>query len=169
MPIVATIDTSELEGLAASLEVDRRAMEEAAAAAARRAISWARTQVARGLASRLGVGQQSISKRLRERRKGARSSLWIALNPLNVASVAHSKTASGLRAAAREFRGGFVARGRYGGRVAMKRAGSSRTPLVAVSIDVLAQAPSEISRGTWPGLNERFLAFYLEELERRKG
>jgi hypothetical protein len=167
VPIVAEIDAGELEGLALSLQVDRRAMEAAAAAAARRAISWARTQIARGLAARLGVREQSISKRLKQRSKGKRTSLWIALNPLNLASVGHTKASGGLRAGAREYHGGFVARGRYGGRVAMRRAGSSRTPLVAVSIDVLAVAPSEISRGAWPGLNERFIAFYQEELARR--
>jgi len=171
MPAVVEIDAAELEGLALSLNVDRETMLAAAKTAANRAIAWARVQVARGLSERLGVRQESLEKRLRPRKaegKNTRASLWIALNPLNAERANPTKTATGLRAGNRDFPGAFLARGRYGGRVAVRRKGAARTPLEAASFDVMAIAPQAITRGTWPGLNDRFIAFYQEELEARR-
>lgn len=171
MPALVEIDTDELHGLALALEVDRKTMEAAIRVAANRAIAWARVQVARGMSQRLGIRESSIAKRLKERKANSSSkkaSVWIALNPLNAERANPKKTPTGLKAGNQEFRGAFLAHGKYGGGlVAMRRKGKARKPLEGASFDILAIAPAMLTRGTWPGLNERFLAFYKEELERK--
>lgn len=171
MPIVIHIDPAEIEGLALNLEVDRRAMLAAQRAAANRAARWARVAVARGMAQKLGVPQSVLtSKRVRVRKAGAgksRASVWVGLNPINVAGLNPRRTASGLRAAGKDFPGAFVARGKYGARVAYRRRGRARYPLDAVAINVLSAAPKLIGKGAWPELNAKFLEFYRAELARR--
>ena len=171
MPLVIEIDPTELEGLALSLDLDKKAMQRAARVAANRAIRWARVQVARGLSTRLGVPQTAFMRRTKERNakgRGSRASLWIALNPLNAAKAGARKTATGLRAGNVDLPGAFIGKGRYGGRVAMQRKGAARYPLKAASLDVLTAGREVINLQTWPELQARFLGFYTEELERRR-
>lgn len=171
MPLVIEIDAAELEGIALALEVDKRTMQRAARAAANKAMRWVRMHVARGLSSRLGVPQAAITKRLKERKargSSSRASVWIGLSALNIARVNPRKTATGLRAGKQEFVGAFVGRGKYGGRVAMRRKGRARYPLEAASLDVLTPGREFIGREAWPGLNERFIELYRAELERRR-
>lgn len=168
MPVVVELDADELEHLARELDLDRKAMERAVRVAAGRTARWARTQISRGLASRLGLPAKLLAgKRLTAKsgRSGAR--VWVALNPVNAARAGAEKTAHGLRAAGRDFFGAFSLKSKHGGRAAVRRAGRARTPLEAASFDVVSAAPEEINGKAWPALNERFLAFYGEELERR--
>lgn len=170
MPVLVDIDAAELEGMALHLELTRKAAEQAVRAAANRTARWARVQIARGLASRLGLSPQLfMGKRLQAKsgRTGAR--VWIALNPLNAAAAGAKEAAGGLRAGRADFRGAFLAKGKFGGRTALRRQGRARTPLEAAGFDVLRVADAEINRKAWPALNEKFLAFYVEELERRVG
>ena len=170
MPLVVDIDIAELEGMAAALELTGRDMEAAARVAAGRAARWARTQIARGLASRLGVPATLLGGRrvsVKSGRSGAR--IWIALNPLNAANANPRETGRGLRAGRETFEGAFMIKGRHGhGRAAVRRQGRGRKPLAAASLDVLAVADAAINREAWPALNDRFLAFYAEELERKR-
>lgn len=170
MPLVVDIDAAELEGLALRLEVDKKAMLAAIRRAANRAVAWGKTQIARGLSSRLGVPTRAMDKRLRARKasvRATRASLWVALNPLNAERAGASATAIGLRAGGRDFVGAFVATGRFGGKAAMRRVGNSRLPLESAAFDVIAEAPRVVTGESWPGLNEKFLEFYMQELERR--
>lgn len=167
MPIVIDIDAAELEHMAAALHLTARDMEQASRVAATRVARWARSQIARGLASRLGISQAALGGRrltVKSGRSGAR--VWIALNPLNAANASPSRTSRGLRAGNTTFDRAFVMAGRYG-RAAMRRAGRARKPLEAASLDVLEAADAAITQEAWPELNARFLAFYTEELERR--
>lgn len=170
MPVLVDIDAAELEGMALHLDLTRKAAEQAVRAAANRTARWARVQIARGLASRLGISASLLQgKRLTAKagRSGAR--VWIALNPLNAAQAGARSAPGGLRAGRSDFRGAFLAKGKYGGRAALRRVGRSRLPLEGAGFDVLAAAPDEINRKAWPALNDRFLEFYTEELERRVG
>lgn len=170
MPVVVDIDAAELEGMALRLDLTRKAAEQAVRAAAGRTARWARVQIARGLASRLGISPSLLQgKRLKASagRNGAR--VWIALNPLNAAQAGARTAPAGLRAGRADFRGAFLANGKFGGKAALRRAGRSRLPLESAGFDVLGAAPDEINRKAWPALNEKFLAFYGEELERRSG
>jgi hypothetical protein len=170
VPVVVDIDAAELEGMALHLDLNRKAAEQAVRAAANRTARWARVQIARGLASRLGISPSVLQgKRLQAKagRTGAR--VWIALNPLNVAQAGAKTAPGGLRAGRSDFRGAFLAKGRYGGRAGLRRAGRSRLPLESAAFDVLAAAPDEINRKAWPALNDKFIELYREELERRVG
>lgn len=171
MPVLVDIDADELEGMALRLDLTRKAAEQAVRAAAGRAARWARVQIARGLASRLGISPSVLQgKRLTAKvgRSGAR--VWIALNPLNAAQAGARSAPGGLRAGRTDFRGAFLAKGQFGGgKAALRRAGRSRLPLESAGFDVLGAAPDEINRKAWPALNEKFLEFYGEELERRAG
>ena len=168
MPLLVDIDAAELDGIALHLQATRRAAEQALRAAASRVARWARVQIARGLAARLGLSPQLLQgKRMAVKagRTGAR--IWIALNQLNAAAAGARETAGGLRAGRADFRGAFLANGKYGGRAALRRQGRARVPLEAAGFDVLGAAATEIDRKAWPALNEKFLAFFREELERR--
>lgn len=169
MPLLVDIDAAELDGIALHLQATRRAAEQAVRAAATRVARWARVQIARGLGARLGLSPQLLQgKRMAVKagRTGAR--VWIALNALNAAAAGAKETAGGLRAGRSDFRGAFiVAKGKYGGRSALRRQGRARVPLEAAGFDVLGAADAEINRKAWPEMNEKFLAFFREELERR--
>lgn len=167
MPFVLSIDADQLEGMALLVGLTRDAMVKASKRAARRAVRWGRVQVARGLAARLGVPQGALAGRRMKassRRNGAR--LWIALNPLNVAKANPRKYAKGIRAGRQEFEGAFVMSSKRGGLAGVRRKGSARYPLESAAFNVLTPGMDEIERKTWPALNEQFLAFYREELER---
>lgn len=166
MPFVLEFDEAALEAMASELELTQRDIERAIAVAASRTARWARSQIARGLASRLGVSQAVLSgKRLTAKSGRSSARVWVALNPLNLASAGATATARGLRAGRQSMDGAFLMKGRYG-KAAMRRQGRKRKPLEAASIDVLNEGTPAINQA-WPALNERFLAFYAEELERR--
>lgn len=172
MPLVVEIDADSLEGMALKLDLAKRDMEAAARAAVNRTVRWARMQVARGMAARLGIGQGVIGKRVKARGakgRNTRGQVWVGLDPLNVASAKPRKTPRGLRAGRQDFPGAFIGKGRYGGQVAYRRAGKARYPLEAVAFDLKSLAPELIDRGAWPELNAKFLEFYQAELERRVG
>lgn len=167
MPVIVEIDAAELDGLALSLNVVRKEAERAVRVAANRTARWARVQIARGLGARLGVPQSLLAgKRLTAKSGRSGAKVWIALNPLNAAAAGARETGRGLRAGRTDFPGSFLIKGKHGGKAAVHRAGRARTPLEASSFDVMAAAPAEINRKAWPALNERFLEFYREELER---
>jgi len=170
VPIELDIDLAELEGFALKLEASRRDMEGAVRSAANKTARWARTQIARGLAGRLGVPTAALAgKRLKAKssRNGAR--VWIALAPLNAYKAGPTKTARGLRAGRTDFAGAFVIAGKHGGRAAVQRRGSARLPLLAASLDIATPATDEINSKVWPALNEQFITFYRAELDRRLG
>jgi hypothetical protein len=172
VPIVLNLDLDELAGLAARLDADGRVMRNAARVAANRTVRWARVQVQRDLAARLRVPQGAIKRRLRaltSTRSRPNAALWIALRPLNLARVTPRATRHGLAAAGQDFHGGFVALGKYGGKVALRRKTRARTPLEAVSLDVAKAAGPLIEAEAWPRIQEQFLRFYRAELERRTG
>lgn len=169
MSIRLELDLDELEGLAARFDVAGRAMERAALVAANRAVRWARVQLQRGLAARLGVPQNALQGRLKAlvaRRRGS-AAVWIALAPLNVVRARPKVTRTGVAAAGRDFEGAFVGRGRYGGRAGLRRKGAARTPLEAVSLDVAGVGVPLIRLQAWPELEAQFLRLYVAELERR--
>lgn len=170
MSFVLEFDVRSLDGLAAGLGADAKIMQQAARVAANRAIRQGRAQVARGLAQRLGLPQGPVAKRMRSRPASARSrraSLWIGLNPINVARLNPRKTRQGLRAGRSVYAGAFVARGRYGGRVAYRRAGKSRLPLETVSVRLYDPAREYLSAGGWSRIQDRFTQLYVSEVEKR--
>lgn len=170
MPIELEIDAAELEGFALKLEASKRDMESSVRAAANKTARWARTQIARGLAARLGVPKDALAGRrltAKSGRNGAK--VWIALNPLNAYKAGPTQTARGLRAGGVDFAGAFVMSNAKGGKAAVRRKGSARLPLEAASLDVATPGTDEINSKVWPELNERFLEFYREELDRRLG
>lgn len=165
MPIVMTVDADELAGIANLLGAAPDLMMRAARTSANRTVRWARTQIARGLASRLGVPAGPVSARVKARPSSGRpASVWIALNPLNAGKVGR-ESGRGLVAGREYFHRAFFAKGRYGGRAGLKRVGRARLPLEAASIDVLGPGGEEIGVA-WPAMNDRFVAEYRRELER---
>lgn len=168
MALTVEIDPAELEFLAAQLELDKKAMVSAAKSAANKAVRWARVQAARGLSSRLGIPQGAFKSRVKAR-TGKKSSVWIALNQLNVLKAGAKKTSRGLRAGREEFLGAFETKGKFGGTAGLRRKGKARTPLESASFDVAQAGTPLINSEVWPGLNERFLNFYKSELARKAG
>lgn len=170
MSFVLELDVASLDGLAKALDADAKIMEQAARVAANRAIRWGRAQIARGLSARLGLAQGVISKRMRERRakgRSRRASLWLGLNPVNVARLNPRKTSQGLRAGRNVYPGAFIARGRYGGTVAYRRAGKARKPLETVSVRLYGPAREFLAGGGWSSIQDRFAQLYLAEVEKR--
>lgn len=170
MPLLVEIDLDELAGLAAKLDADGRVMRGAAQAAANRTVRWARSQVQRELAGRLGVPQGALKGRLKAlaaRRGRTTAALWIALLPLNVVRARPRRTRRGLSTAREDFPAAFVGSGKYGGKVAMRRKGEPRTPLEAVSLDVATAAKPLLTSHSWPRIQEQFIRYYRAELERR--
>jgi hypothetical protein len=181
VPIELEIDVAELEGFGLKLEASARDMERAVRTAANRTARWARTQIARGLAARLGVPKDALAgKRLTAKSGRSGAKVWIALNPLNAYKASPSQMAAligplragerrGLRAGGVDFAGAFVMTSKHGGKAAVQRRGRARFPLEAASLDVATPGTLEINSKVWPELNDRFLAFYREELDRRLG
>lgn len=170
MSFILELDVASLDGLAAGLGADAKIMQQAARVAANRAIRFGRAQIARGLSARLGLPQGVLAKRMRERKANARTkraSLWLGLNPVNVASLNPRKTSSGLRAGRNLYPGAFVARGRYGGKVAYRRAGKARVPLEPVSVRLYGPAREFLASGGWSSIQDRFVQLYLAEVEKR--
>lgn len=169
MALVLDVDAHELHRMALQLDLDRRAMVSAAKKAAVQAARWARVQTARGLSSRLGVPQGAFAKRITAKRRKAGASLFVGLNPLNVVMAKPTKTPKGLRAGRDNFPGAFIGRGKYGGTAGLRRKGESRLPLEAASFDVVSAGTPLIDSDIWPGLNDRFIELYKQELERKAG
>lgn len=171
MPILIEVDADELEGLAIGLRADGRIVQQAARAAANRAVRWARVQLARRMSSRLSVPARALASRFKVNKKaGARSSsaqLWIGLTQVNAARLRTRKTRAGLKAGERVFAGAFIGKGKYGGRVAMRRIGRDRLPVEAVALNLLDPARSFIASEAWPGVQARFVELYVQEIEKR--
>lgn len=170
MSFVLEFIAAELDGLAKALNADAKIMQQAARVAANRAIRLGRAQIARGLSARLGLPQGAISKRMRERKATARksrASLWLGLNPVNVGSLNPRKTSKGLRAGRTLFPGAFLGRGRYGGKVAYRRAGTARLPLETVVVRLYDPAREYLAAGGWASIHDRFVEIYLSEVEKR--
>jgi hypothetical protein len=160
-----TVDAEELAGIATLLGAAPELMMRASRTAANRTVRWARTQIARGLASRLGVAAGPVSARVKSRPgTGRPASVWIALNPLNTGKVGR-ESGRGIVAGREYFHRAFFAQGKFGGRAGLRRVGRSRLPLEAASVDVLGPGGEEI-KVAWPAMNDRFLAEYRRELER---
>lgn len=171
MPYVLTVSTAELEGIALTLGADQKVMVAAARSAATRAARWARVQVSRGLPARVGIPSDvlDMKKRTAVRSRAASAKLWIGLNPVGAIRGNPVQTASGVQAFGRQFSHAFVMRTRKGGRTVVRRRGGQRLPLDVMRADVEDGAAEYIDGTAWPGLNERFLALYRAELDKRGG